>query len=60
MAEGAEEMIEECLALALFIAFERACEGDEFFEGGDQFCRGHGVKSTGMRRGGKEVVIQTG
>jgi hypothetical protein len=56
MAQGAEEMVEECLAFALFIASERAGEGDELLEGGDQFSRGHGWKVKEMKFGGKGEV----
>jgi hypothetical protein len=53
VAKGAEEAIEECLAFALFIALEGAGECDEFIEGGDQFCRGHGGREQGNGGGGQ-------
>ena len=42
MAEGAEEVIEEKLCLALFVALQRAGERFKLCEGGLQFSRGHG------------------
>ena len=60
MAKGAEEVIEECLALALFVALQRAGEGDEFFEGGDQFCRGHPGRNEGNRAAGQGGYSSTG
>jgi hypothetical protein len=50
MAEGAEELIEERLRLALFVAFQRTGEGGKRCEGGLQFGRGHGAKNAGTAR----------
>ena len=47
VAESAEETLQKSLRLALFITMKGACEGGEFFEGGAQFCRGHGRRMRG-------------
>jgi len=57
----AQEVFEEQVRLALFVALEGAGEGDELREGGFQVSRGHWLRMDGVRgeekaKGGRNMV----